>query len=172
MNINRERKEKQVQEIQDDFAKNPSFYMLNFNKMSVVRANELRQKLRENSYSLKVVKNRLALRAIKENFPEELKGKFSGPTALAYAENDPVGLAKLIKEFSIQNKILTVKAAILEGQYMPGENFDEIAKLSSKEDLVAKIGYMMAYPLMQLFRAWQAPLSGFGRLLSQLKDKK
>jgi hypothetical protein len=38
--------------------------------------------------------------------------------------------------------------------------------------LLGKIGYLMAYPLMQLLRTWQAPLTNIGLLLSQLKDKK
>jgi len=172
VSVIRQRKEKQVRDIQDVFEQHPSFYLLNFNKMSVVRANELRQKLRENSYSIKVVKNRLAIRAMNEDFPQELKQQFVGPTALAYAVEDPVGLAKLIREFSVQHKLLSVKAAMLDGQYFPGEKFDEISRLSSREELIGKIAYLMAHPLIQLHRTLKAPISGFGRLLSQLKDKK
>lgn len=172
MSVNRERKEKEVQDIYESFEKNASFYLLNFDKMSVLWANELRQKLRENSYSIRVVKNRLAIKALKDDYPEELKERFVGPTALAYAPENPVGLAKLIKEFSVQHKILSVKAVVLDGQYFPGEKFEEIAKLSSREELIAKLGYLVAHPLIQMYRTWKAPLSGFGRLLSQLKDIK
>lgn len=172
MSVNRDEKQEMVEDIQNVLEKNASFYLIDFNKMSVTRATELRTLLRDNSYSIKIVKNRLALRALKADLPEELKPHFKGPTAMAFAEENPIGLAKIIKDFSTQNKILKVKAAIVEGQYLPGEKFDEIATLSSREDLIAKIGYLLIYPLIQLHRTWQAPISGFGRLLSQLKDKK
>jgi large subunit ribosomal protein L10 len=133
---------------------------------------ELRNLFRENSYSLRVVKNRLALRALREDFPEELKKYFQGPTAIAFAPQNPVGLARLIKDFSVRNKILTVKAGLLDGQFLSGERFAEVAILRSREELVAKIGYLMAFPLIKLHRTWQAPINSIGRLLSQIKIKK
>ena len=172
MNVNRERKEAMVQEISDNFAAYESFYLLDFMRMPVSQAVELRREMRKNDYLFKVVKNRLALRALKDNFPEELQNHFQGPTAIAFSATDPVGLARLIKDFSTQHKILTVKAGLVEGRYLPMEEFDMIATLSSREDLVAKIGYLMAFPLMKLLRTLQAPYQSLGSVLSQLKSKK
>ncbi len=172
MNVNRERKEVMVQEISDNFAAFESFYLLDFIRMPVSLAVELRSEMRKNDYLFKVVKNRLALRAMKDDFPEELLKHFQGPTAIAFSAEDPVGLARLIKNFSAQHKILTVKAGIVEGRYLPTEEFDMIATLSSREDLVAKIGYLMAYPLTKLLRTLQAPYQSLGSMLSQLKSKK
>jgi len=39
-------------------------------------------------------------------------------------------------------------------------------------DLIARIGYMMSYPLLQFLRTLQAPLTNMGALLSVLKQKK
>lgn len=172
MNVNRERKEVMVQEISDNFAAYESFYLLDFMKMPVSQAVELRREMRKNDYIFKVVKNRLALRALKADFPEELQKHFQGPTAIAFSAEDPLGLARLIKDFSSQYKTLTVKAGIVEGRYLPMEEFDTIATLSSREDLLAKIGYLMAYPLTKLLRTLQAPYQSLGSMLSQLKSKK
>ncbi len=172
MNVNRERKEAMVQEISDDFSAYESFYLLDFMRMPVSLAVELRREMRKNDYMFKVVKNRIALRAMKDDFPEELQKHFQGPTALAFSAEDPIGLARLIKNFSVQHKILTVKAGIVEGRYLPTEEFDMIATLSSREDLVAKIGYLMAYPLTKLLKTLQAPYQSLGSMLSQLKSKK
>jgi large subunit ribosomal protein L10 len=149
-----------------------SFYLIDFRKMVVSQAVELRNLFRENSYSFQVVKNRLALRALKEDFPEDLKIYFQGPTAIAFAPQNPVGLARLIKNFSVRNKVLTVKAGLLDGQFLSGERFAEVAVLPSREELVAKIGYLMASPLIKLHRTWQAPINSLGSLLSQIKTKK
>ncbi|MGD8540604.1 MAG: 50S ribosomal protein L10 [Candidatus Aminicenantes bacterium] len=168
----REKKEQFVEELSKDFDDYESFYLVDFMNMSVSKAIELRRELRNNSYVFKVVKNRLALRALREDFPEELKEQFTGPTALAFAPEDPVGLARLIRDFSLKHKLLKVKAGIVEGRYLPGEEFHTVANLSSREDLLAKFGFLMAYPLTQLLKTWQAPFSSMGSMLSQLKSKK
>ena len=172
MNVNREKKETQVKELNALFRKHDSFYLLDFINLPVSKSVELRRQLRENSYSFKVIKNRLALRALKEDFPENLKDYFRGPTAIAFAFDKPINLARLLKDFSAQHNVLIVKAGLLEGQFLAGERFEEIANLTSPEDLLAKIGFLMAFPLTKLLRTWQAPLNSLCRLLSQLKTKK
>lgn len=172
MSANRENKEKFVAEMSDVFKKYNTFYLMDFMNMSVSLATDLRRQLRDNSCSFKVIKNRLAIRALSEEIPEELKKHFRGPTAIAFASDDPVGLARLLKDFSAQYKVLKIKAGLVEGQYLNDEEFSSIANLTSKEDLVAKIGYLFAFPLTKLLRTWQAPLNSIGSMLSQLKSKK
>ena len=165
-------KEKQVKELSEAFDRYDNFFLVDFLNMSVAQAVEIRKLCRENSFSFKVVKNRLALRALKEEFPDDLKISFQGSTALAFAPQNPIGLARLIQDFSKQNKVLRVKAGILEGQFLTADKFNEVANLASREELLARIGGLMAAPLIKLLRTWQAPLSGLGTLLSQLKTKK
>ncbi|MEE8377358.1 MAG: 50S ribosomal protein L10 [Candidatus Aminicenantaceae bacterium] len=172
MNVNREKKEQQVEEIREFFVNHDSFYLLDFMKMPVKLAVEFRNQMRENSYSFLVVKNRLALRALKEDFPEDLKSQFRGPTAIAFAQENPIGLARLIKDFSVQHKVLSVKCGIVEGQFLEGEKFADIAMLTSKDDLLAKLVYLMAYPLITFLRTWQAPLNSVVSMLDQLKSQK
>jgi len=170
--VKRADKEKQVKELSEAFDRYDNFFLVDFLNMSVAQAVEIRKLCRKNSFSFKVVKNRLALRALKEEFPDDLKLSFQGSTALAFAPQNPIGLARLIQDFSKQNKVLRVKAGILEGQFLTADKFNEVANLASREELLARIGGLMAAPLMKLLRTWQAPLSGLGTLLSQLKTKK
>jgi large subunit ribosomal protein L10 len=172
MNVNREKKENLVKEINANFAKHDSFYLLDFINMPVAQAVELRRQLRENSFPMKVVKNRLALRALTEDLPEDLKEHFRGPTAIAFASENPLQLARMLRDFSKQHKVLKFKAGLLEGQFLPESQFEDVASLTSRKDLIAKLGFLMANPLMKLLRTWQAPMESLGRLLSQLKSKK
>jgi large subunit ribosomal protein L10 len=172
MNINREKKEGLVKEINDKFVAHDSFYLLDFINMPVAQTMELRKQLRENSYPIKVVKNRLALRALTENLPEDLKDYFSGPTAIAFASENPLQLARMLRDFSKQHKVLKFKAGLLEGQFLPEEKFEDVANLTSRDDLIAKLGFLMATPLIKMLRTWQAPMESLGRLLSQLKSQK
>lgn len=172
MNVNRQKKVNQVKELNEIFENNETFYLVDFTNMTVDQAVELRRILSENSYSFKVVKNRLAIRALDEKFGSKIKDFFQGPTAIAYASENPVGLASLIKEFSKKNNVLTVKAGVIEGHYLEKDRFTEVAELKSRKDLLTKMGFLMAYPLIKFLRTWQAPLQNLDSLLSQLKSKK
>lgn len=172
MSVNRERKKQFVRELKDVFKEIDSFYLLSFSHLSVSQAAELRRRLKEKNYSIKVIKNRLAIRAVRDEHLDALREYFRGPTAVAFASEDPVGLAKIIKEFSSQNKVLGVKAGILEGKFLAPEKFQDIANLGTRDELLAQLGYMMAFPLIKFYQTWQAPLQSLGRLLSQLKSKK
>ena len=168
----RKKKEKLTEDLAEAFRNSNSFYLLDFIKMPVSQFVELRKLFRQHSYSFKVVKNRLALRALKADVPEDLKKYFQGPTAIAFSSDDPIGLARVIKGYSEKNKILKVKAGILQGQFFSPERFSEVATLSSRQELIARLGNLMAWPLIRWMRTWQAPINHIGRLLSQLKTKK
>lgn len=170
--MKRENKEEIVKGLEKAFAGNGTYYLVDYKQMRVSQSVELRKILRKNAYSYQVVKNRLALRALQESAPEPLKPFFRKTTAIAFAEKDPIGLAKALRDYSAGGKVLAVKAGVVEGQYMAPERFDEIVKLTSRDGLLGKVGYMMAYPMSQFLRTLQAPLVNMGRMWSLLKDKK
>ncbi len=172
MSLNLEKKKKQVQDLAETFDQSNTFYLLDYVNISVNKSRELRKNLRENDSLLKVIKNRLALRALKEAYPDDLKQYFRGPTAVAFTHENPIALARLLRDFSGQNKILKVKAGVIDGEFVDEEKFGQIANLTSRDDLIARLGYFMTYPLTRLLRAWQAPFSSLGSMLSQLKSKK
>lgn len=170
--MKREVKEKLVKELEANFGRSDSFYLLDYTGMTVAQSVELRKLLRKNDFSFKVVKNRLALRALKEDVPTQLRGYFEKPTAIAFAFKDPIRLARLLRDFANQNRVLAFKGGLIEGQLLCPERFEEVCGLASREELLGKIGGMIAFPLIRLLRTWQAPIATFGRLMSQLKEKK
>jgi large subunit ribosomal protein L10 len=170
--MKRDEKTKRIDDLSSLLNAHDTFYLFDYNKMTVAQAVALRRTLRKQGSGLKIVKNRLALRALKVKVPDGLKTAFRKPTGLAYTAGDPVLLAKTLKEFAAQNKVLVMKGGIVQGRYVPAERFDEITKLASREVLIGKIAIMMAHPLSKLLRTLQAPLRNTALLLSQLKDKK
>ncbi len=170
--MKREHKEKIVKELQDTFANSRTYYLVDFKRMNVAQSVELRKLLRKSSHSLRVVKNRLVLKALTDSCPENLRPSFENSTALAFTNSDPVGLAKALKEFSAQGKILAVKGGVVEGRTMDSGQFEEICRLGSRDDVLGKIGFLMAYPLTQFLRTLTAPLSQMGLLMGQLNAKK
>ena len=161
-----------VQSLERLFEANSTFYLVDFKRMKVAQAVELRKAMRQGGFAYKVIKNRLALRALGERCPEALRPYFQKPTAVAFADQDPVRLARLLKDFSNQGKVLAVKGGQVEGQLMPAERFDEVTRLGSRHDLMGKVAFLMASPLHRLMRTLQAPLGQVGTLLGELKRTK
>ncbi|MCK7483114.1 MAG: 50S ribosomal protein L10 [Candidatus Moduliflexus flocculans] len=139
--------------------------------MKVSQSVELRKILRKNAFTYKVIKNRLALRALGEKCPEALRPFFQKPTAIAFADKNPVQLAKILKDFSNQGKILAVKGGQVEGQLMPAARFDEVCQAAvPRASCSARLAFMMASPLHAAHaRPCRRPLGNVGILLGELK---
>jgi large subunit ribosomal protein L10 len=170
--MKKETKTTRIGELNAMFRDNPTIYLFDYTKMTVAQATALRKALRKQGASLKVVKNRLALRAMGDVVPAALKPAFRKPTAVAYTAADPIALAKAVKEFSVQTKAMALKGGLVEGIYFGAERFDEVVKLAPRKELLGKVAFMMASPLVTLLRTLQAPLLNVGLLMGQLKDKK
>jgi large subunit ribosomal protein L10 len=170
--VKKEAKQPIVRTLERLFASNSTFYLVDFKRMKVSQAVELRKLMRKNAFTYKVIKNRLALRALGDACPEALRPLFQKPTAIAFGAKDPIRLAKLLKDFSNQGKVLAVKGGQVEGRLMPAGRFDELCRLSSRDELVGRIAFMMAQPLHRLMRTLQAPLGNLGILLGELKKTK
>lgn len=75
-------------------------------------------------------------------------------TAIAVAPEDPVAVAKIICDFAKENKALTIKAGVLDGQVIDEAAIKALAELPPKEVLIAK-----------MLGSMNAPISGFVNVL-------
>jgi large subunit ribosomal protein L10 len=170
--VKKEAKTPIIQTLEHLFETNDTYYLVDFKRITVAQAVELRKLMRKNDFTYKVIKNRLALRALGDKCPESLRPYFQKPTAVAFADKDPILLAKLLKDFSNQGKVLAVKGGQVEGQLMPGERFDEVTRLGSRKAQLGRFAVLMANPLHRLMRTLQAPLGNMGILFGELKKTK
>ena len=132
--------------------------------MTVAQATDLRKTLRKNGAALKVVKNRLALRALPGRHARRPQGGLPQADGRGLHRRPTRScVAKTLKDFAVQNKVLVLKGGVVQGRAFGAERFDEITKLGSREALLGKIGAMMASPLSTLLRTLQAPLANMGQ---------
>ena len=98
--MNREEKHAVVKELNETFKDNDNVLLIHFTGVSVADSIELRRKISEVECGYRVVKNRLALRALEDTSLKGLEEHFKGaPTAIAYTGENPVALAKVLKTF-------------------------------------------------------------------------
>jgi large subunit ribosomal protein L10 len=165
-------KTKQVELLQQELADVPHAILVDFRGLSVANATDLRRRLREEDAGFKVVKNTIALRAVAEMPLSQLGTAFEGPTAIAYSSENVVALAKVLREFAKEHETPTFKAGVVDGKPISAEQFEEIAKLPSREELLAKALYLMQYPVTGLVTALSGILRSFVVVLEQVRLQK
>ncbi len=171
MPLTLQQKKELVESYQGGVNQAPHVFVLGFKGITVPQVTELRRQVREQGGSYQVVKNRLMLRAIGGSALEGLAERFGGPTAVVWGEN-PVGLAKVLTEFAKQAEGLEFKAGLIEGQEIDGEEVAAIATLPSRDELIAKLLFLLQSPVSRFARALAAIPRQFVVALDQVRQKK
>ena len=156
-------KEEQVRQIRELIETSTVAIATNNNGLSVADMTELRRVLRENGVRLRVVKNTLAHIAADQAGAPEVKGIVTGPTGIAFGFDDPAAAAKALTEHLASSRIpMTIIGGYLSGRALTPEQVDGLAKLPSKEALVAQVLGQLQSPIAGLVGTLQAPLAKLG----------
>ena len=156
----RPEKETKVQELTERFKAAKAVYLTDFTGLDVIKATELRKKLREASVEYRVVKNTLAQLAAKNAGYDLLLEYLTGPTGLAFGIKDPIIPAKILTEFSKDHEKLKVKVGMFDGRVFNPKEVKQLATLPTKEVLIS-----------QVLAGLQAPISGFVGALGGILQK-
>ncbi|MEL7061893.1 MAG: 50S ribosomal protein L10 [Acidobacteriota bacterium] len=168
----RSEKQETVEQYTEGLASAPHAFLVGFKGITVPEVTELRDKVRETGATYQVVKNTLALRAVKGRSLEELSDQFVGPTAVAYSEDDPVALAKVLTEFRKDVGAIELKGGLLDGQLVSGDQLEDIAKLPGREELIAKLLYLLQSPITRFAQVLAAIPRDFVVVLNQIAETK
>lgn len=150
------------------FQRNPNAILMSYSKLKANDAAALRRKLRDSKCSYRVVKNTIAKLAAKGTNMEAMSKHFRGSTAVAYHENDPIGLAKVFSEFGRTVKVFVFKAVMVEGREYAGDSLEAVASLPSKHQLVGQVAALLNQPLTSLARVLRAPLRDLASVLKEI----
>ena len=168
----RPEKEAVVKELTDKFSSAKSLVITDYLGLNVAEMTELRSKLREAGVEFKVVKNTLATIAANDVEMEEMTEYFSGPTAIAFGQDDAVSPAKVLVEFAKDHEVLEIKAGLLNGEIISKEKVESLAEIPSREELLAKAFASMKAPLSGLVNVLQGNIRGLVQVLNQIKEEK
>jgi large subunit ribosomal protein L10 len=146
--------------------------MTEYRGLTVAQLNRLRHELRQVGGRYQVTKNTLTRRALKDTAFEKLEELLQGPTGLVTSADDPVAVAKVLVRFAEQHDKLKITGAVLEGAVLPAENVNALAKLPSREVLLAQVLGLINAPAAQLLRTIQEPGARVARLLGALERAK
>ena len=168
----REQKAQEVSELSEQIGKASNAFLIDFKGITVPQVTELRKQVRQANSGYVVVKNTLALIALKDSPIINMKEQFSGPTAIAYNSTDAVVLAKALTKFAKDVPAVQFKGALLNGQVVPANEIQNIANLPSREELVAKLLFMLQSPIRGLVTVLQANIRNIAVVLDQIAKQK
>lgn len=170
--MNRAEKEQQVESLRRQLEGVSSAFLVGYRGLTVNQVNELRTKVRKTSSTYKVLKNRLAARALESTALAPLKEHLRGPLALTFHSGEPAVLVKVLTEFAKANPALEFKAGLLEGRAVSAADLQNLANLPSREALIARFAGALTAPLAAFQRVLLAPVRDFAAVLDQIAKKK
>jgi large subunit ribosomal protein L10 len=161
-----------VDDVRDRFERSAAALLTEYRGLTVSELANLRAELRKNGAEYKVAKNTLVRIAVKDAGLEVPDDLLSGPTAVTFCAEDPVGAAKVLRTFSKDHPALVVKGGILEGKLLDAADTMKLADLESREELLARFAGLMQAAIAQPARLAQANLSKIARLFAALQAKR
>jgi len=170
--MNREEKAQVISEFAAGIGQATNAFLIEFKGITVPQVTELRRQVRETNSSYVVVKNTLALIAVKDSPLKALEGAFTGPTAVAYNTTDAVGLAKALTRFAKDVPAVQFKGALLAGQIVPASQIQAIANLPTRDELISKLLYLMQHPIRGLATVLQANIRNITVVIDQIAKQK
>ena len=105
---------------------------------------------------MKVIKNSILSRAAKKAGLEGMDEVFTGPTAVAFSNEDVVAPAKIMDEFAKEAKALEIKGGIIEGKVSSLEEITALAKLPNREGLLSMLLSVLQAPVRNVAYAVKA----------------
>ena len=136
-----EAKQQVVAEISEQLKASQSTVVVEYRGLTVAEVTELRRALRAENVGFKVYKNTLVQRAVEQEGMNELEEYLVGPNALAFGKD---------------HEALQIKAAYIEGKFLPKEEVMAVAKLPNREGMYSMLLACMKEPVAKVARVIQA----------------
>ena len=171
MGLNLEEKKAVVEEIAAQVAGAKGIVLAEYRGLEVGHMTELRRRARRSGVYLRVLKNSLARRAVKDTPFAQLADQMVGPLVYGIS-SDPVATAKVMNEFAKGNDKFVIKAGAMPNAVISAKEVAALASLPSREELLSRLMATMQAPIAQFVRTLNEVPSKFVRTLAAVRDAK
>ena len=134
--------------------------IVDYKGISVAEDTALRKELREAGVKYSVVKNTLLGFAAKEVGLEGLDDVLNGTTAIATCEEDYTAAPRILGKFADGHENFTIKSGFMDGKVVDLDTINALAKLPTRDVLLATV-----------LGAFNAPIAAFARAVQAIVDK-
>jgi len=169
MPLTKAQKQKIIENLKEKIARQRIMIFVDFTGLKVKDLSGLRRQLKKTDGEIKVAKKTLLRIAFKEKNLELDTKKLSGEIALVFGYQDIILPTKTTWQFSLANPNLKILGGFLESKFVETEKIIELAKLPTREELLAKLVGSISAPISNLVNVLQGNIRNFVYIISQIK---
>jgi large subunit ribosomal protein L10 len=170
--VRRQQKAMVVEQLREKFTQCDVAVLTRYTGLKVPEINELRDELKRIHTEYRVVKNTLVRRAIEGTEVAVIKDLIEGPLAIAFAKGDIVPVAKLLTSYAKEHPQLQIHAGWMRGRILNAKEVESAATLPGKEELVAKLLFLLNSPVVRLMSIMREIPGRLVRTLSEIQKQK
>ena len=172
MALRLEHKKQIVAEVAEAAGTALSAVLADYRGLTAGEMTDMRVKAREQGVYVRVVRNTLAKRAVEGTEFECLSEAFTGPTLVAFSQEDPGAAARLLKDYAKDFDALDIKALAVGGLLLPADQIDRLAKLPTRDEALALLMSVMNAPITKFVRTINEVPGKLVRVVAAVGDKK
>lgn len=161
-----------VSEVVELLNNSSALYVADYKGVTVEQINNLRNEFRKEGVTYKVIKNTLMKRALDETGKYPQLGKYLvGMTGFAFASDNVVAPAKIIKKFNDDTQKFPLIACYIDTSFYDGTKLKELASLPTKSEIIAGILGSLNSPASGIVGAVNAVMRDLVSVIDQISKK-
>jgi len=164
-------KKKVIDDLADKIKRQQVLIFTDAKGIKVNEIQKLRRELKKAEAEYKVAKKTLVNLAFKKENKELDMSQFAGSLALTFAYKEPISVIKILNNFSKTNESLKILGGLMEDRFLTIEEVKELAKIPSREELLAKLVWSIKSPISGLVNVLEGNIRNLVGVLNAISNK-
>lgn len=164
-------KQERVTKMNSFINQSVSVVLANYRGLSVKDVTDLRMLAKKNAVSINIVRNSLAVLAVKDTPFACMEEYFKGPVLMASSTEDLSAPVKLLYNFAKANMSLQIVALSFGDKLWELDNIQKATKLPTKDEAIAQLMSLMQAPVRNLVCALNDIPTRLVRVLAQRAEQ-
>lgn len=172
MAITRQAKEETLAQLQDKLQRTKGLIFTHYQGLTVKEVTELRRQLRKSDVELVVAKKTLLRKAMTgAGFDAAVVDTLEGSIAMAFGFSDEIAPAKVLQTYAKTHPSVELMGGMIGGQMMDAKQAVALSKLPGRDELRAKLVWVIGSPMSGLVNVTAGTLRSFIQVLSAISEK-
>jgi len=168
--MDRAQKAESIETLKGVFANSGAVVVTHYLGLTVAEMTDLRGRLRKEGAQIKVVKNRLAQKALDGAAGDAGAALFKGPVAIAFGP-DPVSAAKVVTQYAKDNEKFSVVGGLMGDLVLDQSAVKSLATLPSLDQIRATLIGLIQAPATKIAQVINAPAAKVARVVQAYANK-
>lgn len=162
---------KSLEEIKKMLESAKAIFLVDYTGLTHIQLEDFRHELATVKAEAVILKNTLVNIALQDKKIDAAE-KLKGPHAVIFANEDPIGAAKVIVAFNKKNSLPIIKFGIFENAIIEEGTVIALSSIPPKEILLAKLLGLLNSPITSLVYDLNFNIQKLAQLLKAIEEKK